>query len=135
MFRQDVAHLMYRLDRGAECIPIFVGIILGNAAPVFDRISRNTVDADAVTDDVYRLGESGLDGGRLANLVGEGFVARVILPDRRGIFGERRIRRCHHRQGFIINNNEFGGVLGLCNCFGDNECDGLSDITNSALRQ
>ena len=59
-----------------------IAIVFRDAGARFHRVGGNAVDDDAMTDDVVGLGKRRIGRCGIADLVEEGLVAGVIVPDR-----------------------------------------------------
>ena len=133
--RQDRADAMRRLDGGADRVAFLVRIVVGEAAAGLHRVSGHPVDADAVAHDVSRPGEGRSYRRFVADPVGEGLVAGIVVPDRRRAGGQRVVRGDQRRQRRIIDLNQLGGVLGRIHGLGDDEGDRLAGHARAALGQ
>jgi hypothetical protein len=79
---------VHRLDRAADRIPVLGAIVFANAAARFHRVRRDPIDADFVAYDAARAGKRRIDRLFAADLVKEGFVARVLVPNCRRAGGQ-----------------------------------------------
>ena len=133
--RQGGPDGVHRLDRTADGIAVLIGVVVADAAARLHGVRRNPVDADPVADHVRGPGDGRLHCRPVADLVGEGLVARIVVPDggRAGRHGV--IDGDHRRQGRVIDGDPLGRVLRLREGFGDDEGDRLADEADAVLRQ
>ena len=88
-----------------------------------------------MADNAVGFGKCGIDGGFVADLVKERLVARVLVPDRWRIRRKRRFGADCGGQRLVADVDQFGGVLCLVQCLGDDERDRISDIADAITRQ
>ena len=133
LLRQDRADTVRRLDGGADRVAVLVIVIPGEAAARLHRVAGHPVDADTVAHDVSRPGEPVRHRRRIADLVGKGLVAGVVVPDRRRAVGERRVGRRQRRHGRVVDRHQLGGVPRRIHRLGDDEGDRLARHADAAL--
>ena len=107
------ANAVRGLDGGADRVSVFVFVVVGEAAARLHRVAGHPVDADPVAHDMSGPGEARLDRRLVAHPVREGLVAGIVVPDRRRARRERVVRRDQGRQGRVIHDHRFRGVLRL----------------------
>ncbi len=130
-----LAHAVHRLHGGAQAVTVLEGIVIADTAAVLHRVAGHPVDAHPVADNVGGAGNRGLCRRRVAALEGVGFVARVLLPQRRRAVGQRIVQRGQNRQIAEFSDDQLGGILCLVQRLGDDERHRLADVTHPALRQ
>ncbi len=88
-----------------------------------------------MADNAIGFGQCGIDRGFVADLVKERLVARVLVPDRWRIRRKRSFGADCGGQRLVADVDQFGGVLCLVQCVGDDERDRISDIADAITRQ
>ena len=126
---------MRRLDGRAERVAVLVLVVGGEASAGLHRVPGHPVDADPVAHDVGRPGETRLGLRRVADLVGERLVARIVVPDRRRAGRERVVRRDQGGQGGVIDGDQLRRVPRLLDGLGDHESDRLADHPHAVSGQ
>ena len=130
--RPDTVH---RLDRGAQRVAVFVGVVGADAAARFHCIAGHASDADAVADDVRGVCECRIDRRRIASLMGVRFVAGIVAPDRRGVRRQGIVHGNHRRKGLVVDLDRLRRILRLIDRQGDDEGDRLAGKPHPPLRQ
>ena len=126
---------VHRLDRAADRVALLVAVVLREAAARLHAVGAHPVDDDRIPDDVRGAGEGRIDRLPVAGRVGEGFVARVVVPHRRRAGRERRLGRNDGGQRLIVDFDQLGGILRLAQGFRHDEGDRIADIAHPVLRQ
>ena len=121
------------LDRCAQIVAVLVGIVEGYAAAGFHRVAGDAVDADAVADDMRSAGERGSDRRRIAALVHERLVSRIVFPDRDCARRQRIVDRDDRGQRRVVHVDQLGRVYRLVQRFGHDKRHRLADEADAAL--
>ena len=82
-----------------------------------------------------RLGERRVDRGLVAERPRVALVARRAVVNRGAPVFSASTGVDDRRQHFVVDVDQFGGVLGLVGRFGDDQRDAVADVADLALRQ
>jgi hypothetical protein len=123
------------LVRDVENVRIVRAIVRGDGGARLDRIRDEPVVDEIELGHVRRFRECGVDRSLVADrprvaLVAHGFVVNL----RRA--GFQRVDDVNHgRQYFVVDLDQFGGILRLVLRFGDHQCDLIADIAHFSIRE
>ncbi len=129
--RQLHAHAMRVLRRGMERVEVVDGVVVADGNPWLHRGRRQPVALDPQFHDMLGAGESGVGRVLVAEHQPEGGIAVwIVVPDLGCAVLGGILESHHHRQRFVLDLNQFGGVARLRQRFGDHECHPVADIAD-----
>ena len=79
--------------------------------------------------------QDGLDVVRRAEMFVDGEVVGEVVPETGGGFGQGGFGGDGGGEGFVVDDDAFGGVLGLGLGFGDDDGDRFADEAGAGVRQ
>ena len=105
-------------------------IEVGDRRPRLDRVRDQAVVDHPQPGDVGRLGERRLDRGAVAELPVEAQVVRDVVVNQRPAGGGGGLGVGDHVQGFVVDRDQLGRVLGLAQRLGHHERDVVADVAD-----
>ena len=132
---QRGADLMHRLHRAADRVAFLGRVVISEAAARLHAVGGDAVDRDAHPNDPRRARQCRLNRRPIAGLEGESLVAGVVGPYRRRAGRERGLGGDDCGERLVRDLDQLRRVLCLVQRLGDNERDGVADVTDMVLRE
>ena len=135
----EVAHQQLddvrKLAGGVERVLAARAVVIADGGARLHRVTDQTVVDQTQASDVRRFCERSVGGVLVADLPVDTHVVGDVVEHR----GRSRLQRVEHadhgRQDIVFDRHGLGGIARLGQGFGDDERDGITDVTDLALGQ
>ena len=118
------------LQGGVDRVAILRRVKDADAAARFHRGGGHPIDREAMAQDMIGLGEGGVGGGLVADLMDETNIVWAIVPHQRRARLQGIDGRCHGGQRLVLDLDQFRRVHRLIEGFGNDESDAIAHIAH-----